>query len=58
MVDQIAQGETVEVNDEETYENGVKVVPTFLLPPVVVTPDNVQETLVDSGFYTADDLGL
>ncbi len=58
MVDQIAQGETVEVNDEETYDNGVKVVPTFLLPPVVVTPDNVQETLVDSGFYEAGDLGL
>ncbi|WNB85923.1 multiple monosaccharide ABC transporter substrate-binding protein [Cellulomonas sp. ATA003] len=58
MVDQIAQGETVEVNDEETYENGVKVVPTFLLPPVVVTPENVQETLVDSGFYEAGDLGL
>ncbi|MBC7290663.1 MAG: sugar-binding protein, partial [Actinotalea sp.] len=58
MVDQIAKGETVEVNDEETYDNGVKVVPTFLIPPVVVTSDNVEEKLVESGFYSADDLGL
>jgi putative multiple sugar transport system substrate-binding protein len=58
MVDEIAQGETVEVNDEETYENGVKVVPTFLLPPVVVTKDTVEEQLVESGFYKAEDLGL
>lgn len=58
MVDQIAKGETVEVNDEETYDNGVKVVPTFLIPPVVVTPDNVEEQLVESGFYSAEDLGL
>jgi putative multiple sugar transport system substrate-binding protein len=58
MVDQIASGETVEVNDEETYDNGVKVVPTFLLPPVVVTKDNVEEQLVETGFYDAADLGL
>jgi putative multiple sugar transport system substrate-binding protein len=58
MVDQIAKGETVEVNDEETYDNGVKVVPTFLIPPVVVTPDNVEEQLVESEFYSAEDLGL
>jgi putative multiple sugar transport system substrate-binding protein len=58
MVDQIASDETVEVNDEETYDNGVKVVPTFLLPPVVVTKDNVEEQLVETGFYDAADLGL
>lgn len=58
MVDQIVKGDTVEVNDEETYDNGVKTVPTYLLPPQVVTPDTVQSTLVDSGFYKASDLGL
>ena len=47
MVDQIASGSTVEVNDEKTYDNGNKVVPTFLIPPVVVTKDNIQDTLVD-----------
>jgi len=36
----------------------VKVVPTFLLKPVVVTKDTVKSMLVDSGFYQASDLGL
>ncbi|GAA2726372.1 multiple monosaccharide ABC transporter substrate-binding protein [Cellulomonas aerilata] len=58
MVDQMVGGETVEVNDEETYDNGVKVVPTYLLPPVVVTPDTVESELVESGFYEAGDIGL
>ncbi|MBD7950304.1 sugar-binding protein [Oerskovia sp. Sa4CUA1] len=58
MVQQIVDGEEVEVNDTETYDNGVKVVPSFLLDPQVVTADTVQTTLVDSGFYTADKLGL
>lgn len=58
MVDQIVTGETVDVNDEETYDNGNKVVPTYLLDPEVVTPDTVESVLVDSGFYSADDLGL
>ncbi len=58
MVQQIVEGTEVEVNDTETYDNGVKVVPSFLLPPEVVTADTVQEKLVDSGFYTAEQLGL
>lgn len=58
MVDQIVTGEDVEVNDEETYDNGNKVVPTYLLPPQVVTKDDVESVLVESGFYEASDLGL
>lgn len=58
MVGQIVEGGTVDVNDEETYDNGVKVVPTYLLDPQVVTPDTVESVLVDSGFYKAEDLGL
>ena len=58
MVDQIVKGETVEVNDEETYDNGIKVVPTYLLPPKVVTPDSIVVDLVDSGFYAEGDLDL
>ncbi|MDM8083487.1 sugar ABC transporter substrate-binding protein [Cellulomonas cellasea] len=58
MVDQVLAGETVSVNDEESYNNEVKVVPTYLLPPVVVTKDTIQSTLIDSGFYTAADVGL
>jgi len=60
MVDQIVKGEKVTVNDEKTYDNGKKVVPTFLLPPQVVTNDkaDITKSLVDSKFYKAADLGL
>ncbi|WP_199916477.1 multiple monosaccharide ABC transporter substrate-binding protein [Miniimonas sp. S16] len=57
MVSEIAAGQEVTVNDTESYDNGNKVVPTYLLPPQVITPDTVN-VLVDSGFYTAADLGL
>jgi putative multiple sugar transport system substrate-binding protein len=52
MVDQFLKGETVEVNDTKTYENGVKTVPSFLLPVVSVTKDTVVKELVDTGYYT------
>ena len=56
MVNQFLAGETVDVNDTTTYENGVKIVPSYLLPVVTVTKDTVQKELVDSGYYTADDV--
>ncbi|WP_433086945.1 multiple monosaccharide ABC transporter substrate-binding protein [Dactylosporangium sp. CA-052675] len=58
MVDAISKGTAVETNDTKTYNNGVKVVPSYLLPPVVVTKDDVKSKLVDSGFFKASDLGL
>jgi putative multiple sugar transport system substrate-binding protein len=58
MVQEIVAGDTVTTNDDTTYDNGVKVVPTFLIDPVVVTADNIQDTLIASEFYTAADLGL
>ncbi|OKL51994.1 multiple monosaccharide ABC transporter substrate-binding protein [Buchananella hordeovulneris] len=58
MVDQIVKGEEVTVNDTKSYENGKKVVPSFLIEPQVVTKDNVKELLVDSGYYQAEELGL
>ncbi|MEV8178383.1 multiple monosaccharide ABC transporter substrate-binding protein [Cellulosimicrobium funkei] len=58
MVQQIVEGGAVEVNDTETYDNGAKVVPSYLLPPEVVTADTVEDRLVGSGFYTAEQLGL
>lgn len=56
MIKAIGAGDEPEVNDTETYDNGVKVVPSYLLDPVLVTKDNVQSALVDSGYYTEDDL--
>jgi putative multiple sugar transport system substrate-binding protein len=56
MVDQVLKGEKVEVNDEKTYNNQVKVVPSFLLVPVSVDKSNVQTVLVDSGYIKEADL--
>ena len=41
-----------EVNDTKTYDNGVKVVPSYLLESVIVDKDNIQKALVDSGYYS------
>ena len=56
MVDSIMQGEEAEVNDTESYDNGTGVIPTYLCEPVVVTIDNYKEMLIDSGYYTEDQL--
>jgi len=52
MVDAMAAGTEVAVTDTTTYENGVKVVPSYLLKPVLVTKSNAEEVLVGSGYYT------
>ncbi|MDR3070975.1 MAG: sugar-binding protein [Propionibacteriaceae bacterium] len=56
MVDQIVKGETVETNNTDTYNNGVKVLPSYLITPEVIVKDQIQEKLVGSGFVTEDDL--
>ncbi len=56
MVDALQSGGTVEVNDTKTYENGVKIVPAYLLKPVTVDASNWQQVLVDSGYYEASQL--
>ena len=49
-------GEEPEANDTETYDNGVKVVPSYLLESQIVYEDNIAEVLVDSGYYTQDEV--
>ena len=44
------------INWDETYDNGVKVVPSYLCEPVFADVNNYQELLIDSGYYTADQL--
>ncbi len=51
MVDAALSGKQVSVNDTKTYNNGVKVVPSYLLKPVVVYKSNWEKLLVDSGYY-------
>jgi putative multiple sugar transport system substrate-binding protein len=52
MVDALLTGKTVPVNDTKTYNNGVKVVPSYLLKPVSVDASNWKDVLVTSGYYT------
>ena len=56
MVGQILNGETVDVNDKDTYNNGTGVIPSFLCEPVFADKDNYKELLIDSGYYTEDQL--
>ena len=50
------EGDEPEANDTETYDNGVKVVPSYLLESEIVTADNVESSLVESGYWTADEV--
>lgn len=56
MVDSILKGEEAEVNDTESYDNGVAVIPTFLIEPIVADKSNYEELLLESGYYTEDQL--
>jgi len=51
-----AEGEEPEANDTETYDNGVKVVPSFLLESDIVTADDIQSLLIDSEYWTEDEV--
>ena len=57
MVDAIMKGAEPPINDTTTYDNGLKVVPSFLCEPVACTVDNYKELLIDSGYYTLADIG-
>lgn len=54
MVDALLGGGTPEINDTTTYDNGVKVIPSYLLEPVSVDLSNWEEILLGSGYYTKD----
>jgi putative multiple sugar transport system substrate-binding protein len=45
-------GEEPEANDTKSYDNGVKVVPSYLLESDIVYKGDIQSLLVDSGYYT------
>jgi putative multiple sugar transport system substrate-binding protein len=56
MTDAIIGGKEPEINDTKTYDNGVKVIPSYLLKPVAVDKTNVKEVLVGAGYYTEDQI--
>jgi putative multiple sugar transport system substrate-binding protein len=58
MAEAVLNGTEPEINDTTTYDNGKLVVPSFLLGPVPVVKANVKEALVDTGYWTAAEIGL
>ena len=56
MVDAVLQGKTPEVNDTKTYNNKVKIVPSYLLKPLAVDASNWKSALVDTGYYKLEQL--
>ncbi len=56
MVDAILSGKEPEINDTKTYDNGVKVVPSYLLESQPVDKSNWEEILIGSGYYTKDQI--
>lgn len=49
-------GEEPEANDTETYDNGVKVVPAYLLTVDTVFAEDIVPLLVDSGYWTEEQI--
>jgi putative multiple sugar transport system substrate-binding protein len=56
MVFSLLKGEKPEINDTKTYNNGKKIVPSYLEQPVLVDINNYKEKLIDSKYYTEDQL--
>ena len=56
MTDDLLTGKKPEVNDTTSYDNKVKVVPSYLFPPIVVTKENVQSSVIATGYHTAAEL--
>jgi putative multiple sugar transport system substrate-binding protein len=49
-------GDEVETNDASTYNNNKKDVPSYLLQPVIVVKDNIQSALIDTGYWTEEEV--
>jgi putative multiple sugar transport system substrate-binding protein len=56
MVDALMSGKQPEINDTKTYNNKVKVVPSYLLKPVSVDISNYKQVLIGSGYIKEEQL--
>ena len=51
MVEAVVKGTEPEVNDTKTYNNGKKVVPSYLLQPQFVDKSNYKNLLIESNYF-------
>lgn len=58
IIDDAANGRELVPNDTETFDNGSMVVPAFLYGMEVIDANNWKELALDSGYYSADVLGV
>lgn len=56
MVDAVLAGKEPKINDTKTYNNNVKIVPAYLLAPYIVTAENYQKLVIDSGYLKESDI--
>ncbi len=56
MVNAVCNKTEPEINDTKQYNNGVITVPSYLCSPVIVNRDNIKKIIVDSGYYTEEQL--
>lgn len=50
----ITSGNEPEANNTEDYDNGKKVVPSYLLEVSTINQDNIESELIDSGYFTLE----
>ncbi|MDO9399031.1 MAG: sugar ABC transporter substrate-binding protein [Herbiconiux sp.] len=56
MATALLEGNEPETNNTTDYDNGNKVVPSYLLESQIVVKDNINEVLVESGYWTEDEI--
>jgi len=56
MVDDVLAGKKPQVNDTKTYNNKIKVVPSYLLKPVAIDLSNYKKELIGSGYIKEEQL--
>ena len=56
MVSAILSGKEVEINDTSSYNNGIMNIPAYLCEPIFADKNNYEELLIDSGYYTKEQL--
>ncbi len=56
MVDAVLNGMAPEINDTEQYNNHVMQVPAYMCAPVVIDQANLQEIMIDGGYYTEEEI--
>lgn len=56
MAKAVLEGDKPETNNDTDYNNGVKEVPSYLLDSQIVVKDNITDVLVDSGYWTEDEI--